>query len=281
MCFVNSRLDGYPAETANLLQEAGQKGVRHFAGLQARANPAGMWRSAGCAKLKEINLSYIETMVAMQIQLEDQILQLHVQYAKRKKISLQIDMAGLIIVKAPAGAGEEMIRSAVLRHGEWILESLRKNAAARQLPAPKEYQEEGRFLYLGKEVLLHELIDTGERDPEKLKLELKKFYFSSLKKLVAERLPRYQTLLKVKPKSVEIVESRTKWGSCSSDKKLTFNYRLAMAPPEVIDYVIIHELCHLLHMNHDRSFWRRLGSVMPDYKEKEAFLARQGQFMTL
>lgn len=220
-------------------------------------------------------------MVAMQIQLGEQTLQLHIQYAKRKKISLQIDMVGLIIVKAPSGTSEEMIRSSVQRHQEWILESLQRNAAARQLPAPKEYQEEGRFLYLGKEVLLHELIETGERDAEKLKLELKKFYFSSLKKIVAERITHYQKVLKVKPKSIEVVESRTKWGSCSADKKLTFNYRLAMAPPEVIDYVIIHELCHLLHMNHDRSFWRRLGSVMPDYKEKEAFLARQGQFMTL
>lgn len=220
-------------------------------------------------------------MVAMQIQLQDQIIQLHVQYAKRKKISLHIDMLGLITVKAPTGTSEEMILGAVQRHEEWILESLRKIAAARQVPMPKEYQEEGKFLYLGQEYPLHELIETGEQDAEKLKLALKKFYFASLKKIVAERITGYQTMLKVKPKSIEIVESHTKWGSCSADKKLTFNYRLAMAPPEVIDYVIIHELCHLLHMNHDRSFWRRLGSIMPDYKEKEAYLARHGQFMTL
>jgi hypothetical protein len=54
-----------------------------------------------------------------------------------------------------------------------------------------------------------------------------------------------------------------------------------MAPVEVIDYVIIHELCHLLHMNHDRSFWRKVGSLMPDYKEKEEYLARYGRAMTL
>ncbi|MHA6533903.1 M48 family metallopeptidase [Paenibacillus sp. BAC0078] len=217
----------------------------------------------------------------MQIQLQDQIIQLHVQYAKRKKISLQIDMLGLITVKAPTGISEELILGAVQRHEEWILESLRKIAAARQVPVPKEYQEEGRFLYLGQEYPLHELIEIGEQDGEKLRLALKKFYFASLKRIIAERITGYQTMLKVKPKSIEIVESHTKWGSCSADKKLTFNYRLAMAPPEVIDYVIIHELCHLLHMNHDRSFWRRLGSIMPDYKEKEAYLARHGQFMTL
>lgn len=220
-------------------------------------------------------------MVAMQIQLQDEMIQIHVQYAKRKKISLHIDAIGLITVKAPKGTSDEMILGAVERHGEWILDKLRKGREARQAPKAKEYQEEGKFLFLGKEYPLHELITVGEWDAEKLKLELKKFYFARLKKIVAERITVYQNQLRVKPKTIEIVESRTKWGSCSADKKLTFNYRLAMAPVEVIDYVIIHELCHLLHMNHDRSFWRRLGSVMPDYKEKEEFLARFGQFMTL
>ncbi|WP_438495653.1 M48 family metallopeptidase [Paenibacillus sp. IHBB 3054] len=217
----------------------------------------------------------------MQIQLQDEMIQIHVQYAKRKKISLHIDAIGLITVKAPKGTSNEMILGAVERHGEWILDKLRKGREARQAPKAKEYQEEEKFLYLGKEYPLHELINIGEWDAEKLKLELKKFYFARLKKIVAERITVYQNQLRVKPKTIEIVESRTKWGSCSADKKLTFNYRLAMAPVEVIDYVIIHELCHLLHMNHDRSFWRRLGSVMPDYKEKEEFLARFGQFMTL
>ena len=125
------------------------------------------------------------------------------------------------------------------------------------------------------------IIETWDLNEEELRLKLKKFYFSSCKKIIGERIHSYQTELRVKPKSIEIVESTTKWGSCSSDKKLTFNYRLAMAPVEVIDYVIIHELCHLLHMNHDRSFWRKVGGLMPDYKEKEAYLTRYSRAMTL
>ena len=154
-------------------------------------------------------------------------------------------------------------------------------AKARETPKTKEYQDKGKFLHLGKYYFLHELIETNELNEEELENNLKKFYFSSCKKIVGERIKIYQTQLKVKPKTIEVVESRTKWGSCSSDKKLTFNYRLAMAPIEVIDYVIIHELCHLAHMNHDRSFWRRVGSIMPDYKEKQEFLARHGHAMTL
>ncbi len=138
-----------------------------------------------------------------------------------------------------------------------------------------------KVLYLGKFHNIHDLIETRELNEEELKRNLKKFYISSCKKIVGERIKKYQMQLRVKPKTVEVVESIAKWGSCSSSKNLTFNYRLAMAPIEVIDYVIIHELCHLIHMNHDRSFWRRVGSIMPDYKEKEEFLARYGHLMTV
>ncbi|RED65643.1 uncharacterized protein DUF45 [Cohnella lupini] len=136
-----------------------------------------------------------------------------------------------------------------------------------------------KFLYQGKPYYLNELIETTPLNEDELKKILKKFYFSSCKKIVAERITGYQTQLRVKPKAIEVIESRTKWGSCSSSKKLAFNYRLAMAPVEVIDYVIVHELCHLLHMNHDRSFWRRVGSLMPDYKMKQEYLETYGHLI--
>jgi predicted metal-dependent hydrolase len=222
-------------------------------------------------------------MVSMKVECENQVISFNVQYGKRKKISLHIDSIGHITVKAPKDTSEEMITRAVEQHGRLILDKLQAIAKARETPKAKEYQEngEGKFLHLGKEYFLQELIETSGLSEEELRVNLKKFYFASCKKIVGERIVRYQTMLRVKPKSIEIVESVTKWGSCSSDKKLTFNYRLAMAPVEVIDYVIIHELCHLLHMNHDRSFWRRVGSLMPDYKEKEEYLARYGYSMTL
>lgn len=217
----------------------------------------------------------------MKIEFEQQIIEFHVAYGPRKKMSIQIDPTGLVTVKAPNGTSNDRVMNAVKQHGKRILDQLDAIARTREAPKSKEYQDKGKFLHLGKYHFLHELIETKDLNEEELKRELKKFYFSSCKKIVQERMKIYQKQLKVKPKTMDIVESRTKWGSCSSDKHLTFNYRLAMAPMEVIDYVIIHELCHLTHMNHDRSFWRRVGSVMPDYKEKEEFLARYGQAMTL
>lgn len=217
----------------------------------------------------------------MRLEFEEKTIEFHVVYGVRKKISIQIETTGFITVKAPNGTSQETIMRVVKQHGEQIAAKLQLIEEAKQTVRTKDYQDEGKFLHLGKYYFLHELIETAGLSEEELKINLKKFYFSSCKKVIADRIKIYQTQLKVKPKVIEVEESKTKWGSCSSDKKLTFNYRLAMAPIEVIDYVIIHELCHLTHMNHDRSFWRRVGSVMPDYKEKEEFLARYGQAMTL
>lgn len=220
-------------------------------------------------------------MLMMKIEFGQHIIEVHVVYGPRKKISIQIDPTGLITVKAPNGTSNDVVMSAVKQHGNKILEQIHAIEKARETPKTRQYEDQGKFLHLGKYHFLHELIETKDLNEDELKRDLKKFYFSSCKKIVGERIKIYQKQLKVKPRTIEVVESRTKWGSCSSDKHLTFNYRLAMAPIEVIDYVIIHELCHLTHMNHDRSFWRRVGSVMPDYKAKEEFLARYGQAMTL
>ncbi|WP_127531368.1 M48 family metallopeptidase [Paenibacillus kobensis] len=218
----------------------------------------------------------------MKVELEQRTIEVHVAYGRGSKLSLQVDPTGFVTVKAPNGTSDEMIRQAVRQHGEQITARLDAIEKSREVLQAREYNEDNKFLHLGRYYFLNELIDTSaSSDDEVLRQRLKKFYFASCKKIVLERMPYYQKQLKVTPKSVEIVESSTKWGSCSSNKQLTFNYRLAMAPVEVIDYVIVHELCHLTHMNHDRSFWRRVGSIMPDYKDKEAFLAKYGPALTL
>jgi predicted metal-dependent hydrolase len=217
----------------------------------------------------------------MHIQQGERIIEFHVSYGQRNKLSIHVDPTGLVTVKVPNGTSEELIMHAVRQYGERIAAQLAAIEKARDVSHIREYEDRGKFLHLGRYYSLEELIDTSEASEEELRQRLKRFYFTSCKKVILERITGYQRQLKLTPKSIEIVESATKWGSCSSTKQLTFNYRLAMAPVEVIDYVIVHELCHLKHMNHDRSFWRLVGSIMPDYKDKEGFLARYGQAMTL
>lgn len=217
----------------------------------------------------------------MQIEIDDIIIEYDVQYGKGKKLLINIDETGFITIKAPNNTSKEEIINAIKHHGKLIKEKLNEISRIKERPRIRSYDEQGRFLHLGKEYFLHELIDIDGLSEEELKIKLKKFYISSCKKIVAERIKIYQGQLGVKPKTIEIEESKTKWGSCNSDKKITFNYKLAMAPIEAIDYVIVHELCHLLHMNHDRSFWRRVGSILPDYKKRQELLAIFGNYTTI
>ena len=75
---------------------------------------------------------------------------------------------------------------------------------------------------------------------------------------------------------VAVRDQRTRWGSCSSKHNLNFNWKLIMAPPEALDYVVVHELCHLHEFNHSPRFWARVGSVMPDYEIWKKWLKAHG-----
>ena len=101
---------------------------------------------------------------------------------------------------------------------------------------------------------------------------LQSFYKRASRKIIEERLQIYQPQIRIKYKSVKINDRVKQWGSCSSSRHLTFHWRLILYPIEAIDYVVVHELCHLKHMNHDRSFWRLVGSLYPQYKDAMALL---------
>ncbi|MBK5251549.1 MAG: M48 family metallopeptidase [Peptostreptococcaceae bacterium] len=147
-------------------------------------------------------------------------------------------------------------------------------------------QTNSQCYYLGKAYPLYTKVDAsakkttvewdGEaficilpKDDEKTDIAgaIKLFYKRASRKLIEERLRFYQPGFKVKYRSFAIEDSLVKWGSCNSKRNLTFHWRLMAYPMDVIDYVVVHELCHLVHMNHDRSFWRLVGKVYPGYKE--------------
>ncbi len=216
----------------------------------------------------------------MRIEIDDRIIDCNIQYGKGKKLTINIDQVGFITVKAPNTLSEEAITNSIIKNSKSIIERLDHISNVIEVPKIKSSESMGKFFHLGQEFYLNELILTEGLSEEELQINLKKFYINSCKKIIIERIKIYQNQLGVKPKTIDIVESRTKWGTCSSDRGLTFNYRLVMAPVEVIDYVIVHELCHLTHMNHDRSFWRLVGSVFRDYKKRQEYLMTYGQYMT-
>jgi len=125
------------------------------------------------------------------------------------------------------------------------------------------------------------IVYVKQHEDERIKQALKRFYYQQCKVLVERRIRFYQTNFKLKPRSIRISDNKSRWGTCDSKLELTFNWKLAMAPLEVIDYVVVHEMCHMVHLNHDRSFWRLVGKIIPDYKEREIWLAQSSWKMII
>ena len=107
-------------------------------------------------------------------------------------------------------------------------------------------------------------------------LALEKRYRDAAKEYIPKRVEYYHELTGGDYNKITIRDQKTRWGSCSSNGTLSFNYRLMLAPPRVLDYVVVHELCHLTHMNHSTDFWNMVASILPDYKEYRKWLKDNG-----
>ena len=94
--------------------------------------------------------------------------------------------------------------------------------------------------------------------------------------IIPERVEHFAPLIGVTYGRISIRNQKTRWGSCSSKGNLNFNVGLMLVPPEVMDYVVVHELCHRLEMNHSKRFWEEVGKVIPDYKVQDKWLKEHG-----
>lgn len=222
-----------------------------------------------------------------------------IKYKNRTSIGITIDSYGNVEVQAPKGISEEKILGVIETNWHQILKKINEMQDRLSGPKQRDYEHGESFLFLGKsypiKVIPNSTISQDhvrfegdtlhiyikEIEEEKIKQALKRFYYQECKALVEKRISKYQNNFKVKPKSIRITDSKATWGTCDSNHQLTFNWRLAMAPLKVIDYVVIHEMCHMVHLNHDRSFWRLVGKIMPDYKEQENWLALSSWKMTV
>lgn len=212
-------------------------------------------------------------------------------YKKRKAVAIHIDSYGRIEVQAPKGTAEEDVLQVVEQRWDLIQKKIKEMKDRMEGPQEKVYEYGEVFLYLGKPYaiiisedkelkkdcvkvegdMLHLYVRIQEED--RIKQALKRFYYQKCKALVEQRIGAHQRSFKTKPRSITISDNQGTWGTCDSKLQLTFNWKLAMAPPEIIDYVVVHEMCHMVHLNHDRSFWRLLGSMIPDYEQRQNWLA--------
>ncbi len=138
----------------------------------------------------------------------------------------------------------------------------------------KEYRI--NYIKAGKECVMfcndEFLVYASKHNKETVNALLEEWYRKKAREIFAKRVECFLPYIGKKVNRIAIRGQHTRWGSCSSKGNLNFNWRLLLAPPEIIDYVVVHELCHLLHMNHSKDFWNSVENILPDYRQRKLWL---------
>lgn len=120
------------------------------------------------------------------------------------------------------------------------------------------------------------IIYTNTMDEEKLKLALEKWYRAETLRIVTKRIDYYSSNFKDKVTEIRVKEQKRRWASCTGKNAILFNWRISMAKADVIDYIVVHEMCHMDHRNHSKFFWNRVAEIMPSFREKHEWLRVNG-----
>ncbi len=216
----------------------------------------------------------------------------YIEWSKRKTLSLSVMKDGNVVVKAPIGMRNETINHFVEEKQAWIRDKLFLiNKTKVKFDDVVHYQ---RFLLYGNKYSLIldnvKKIETNDKfqiimpqkiDREKILKTLKNWYKKIAKQILEDRLKFIESRIKLKSSLLRISDSKGRWGSCNSKGVITFNFRVIMLPPAIIDYVIIHELCHLVEMNHSKNFWKLVETFLPKAPELKMAIKEYGFLLSL
>lgn len=164
-------------------------------------------------------------------------------YSKRKTVSLKVTPDGLV-VHAPFGVKRDALDGIVEKHAAWI-----------EKTEERVKKENSFWNSLGEEEI-DELRDLA-------------------REVLTKKTERYSNIMGLKYGRITITSAKTRFGSCSSRGDISYSYRLMAYPDRAVDYVVVHELCHLVYMNHSKDFYALLERILPDYKERRALLKKK------
>lgn len=175
--------------------------------------------------------------------------------SRRKSVSIQVLPDSSVVIRAPQWISAHQLEQIVAGKKDWIWNAYQNSL--RLAPPP--------------------LTPLEEKQLE----ELEQRFRQAALEYIPKRVAYFSTFIPGSYRKITIRNQKTRWGSCSSSQTLSFNYRLMLAPPAVLDYVIVHELCHLTHMNHSAAFWKEVERVLPDYRESRLWLKKHGEELTV
>lgn len=213
--------------------------------------------------------------------------------SNRKKSALLKVSDNLVQLVVPLNLSDNRIHEILKKKTAWIKRKLIENL---MLPKhkEKEFVNGESFAYLGKNYRL-KIIQSAENQV-KLKggyIQVSVAKNSSARNLLidwyqnlaiqklSEKSDRYAKIIGAHPNSIRVQEYKSKWGSCSVKGDIAFNWKIIMAPHSVIDYLVVHELCHLVEHNHSIKYWKLVEKIMPNHREQRAWLKNFGQTLRI
>jgi len=212
--------------------------------------------------------------------------------SKRKTFALQITEDASLTVRAPANASIAEINRIVLKNAGWIKRK-KEESLVKQKTEAKKFVSGECFLYLGKAYKL--VVVSGQAVPIIFKNEFRLseralheaescfiwWYKRAAIEEISARVHYYSKEVDIQYSKVKINSAQKRWGSCSSKGNLNFSWRLIMAPPSVVDYVVVHELAHIKHRNHADKFWALVKKIMPGYEIEARWLKENGYLLNV
>lgn len=216
----------------------------------------------------------------------------YIERSKRKTLSLSVLKNGNVIVKAPISMRDETINRFVEEKQSWIMEKL-ASIKATQNKFEDVISLKSCLIYGNKYTLVKadvkqimtndkfEIVVPCKLEGEKLTKSLANWFKKLAKKVLFERLQFIESRINLKSNSFKIGDSRGRWGSCNSYGNIILNYRVVMLPPVIIDYVIVHELCHLVELNHSKRFWENVEKFLPNYELPRKNIKEYGFLLTM
>ena len=244
----------------------------------------------------------------MILKYRNNVIEYNIIKRKRKSICIKVDIEGNVSVLAPQRISDESLVNLVKEKAEWILEKKVEMSKINDKKIIRKFQNGSTFMYLGKEYPVHIIYDnsyknirvlfggktlkspydcqhfiiyTNTNDDEQMKKAMENWYRERTMEIVKKKIKVYEKCFKDKVSEVRVKEQKKRWASCTGKNAILFNWRCSMAREDIIEYIVVHEMCHFEHRNHSKAFWDRVKSIMPDYKKRHEYLRENGINMCL
>ena len=215
----------------------------------------------------------------------------------RKTADIVIEPDGRVIVRAPEHVPDARIEDIVEAKRLWIYKNLAEWRDLNATRVLREYRNGEGFLYLGRSYRLllvgdqdeplilkggrfrlrRDIVDRGEVPAARQ--AFRDYFVSRGRERIAQRVGYFAPKVGVVPGKVTVRDLGNRWASCAPSGNLAFHWKCMMAPPRIIDYIVVHELCHRHHLDHSDAFWNEVDKVMPDSHERKEWLRRNGAAM--